>query len=230
MKTAFHFFLLALLCSVSLIAGAAVVPVAGGYEISYDVHLTSGTSNGSNIQDVAVVEWNAAGDFNIETSFAITGRGYTRISHTIGFEPDAALVLGWSAGVPGIGDEKDHLITLNNGTFAGTATGRKWGEVFPGVPPEPRTSHSDMIGLLQTAGSGDTGARAAIATWVKREAQAAAFNPAGGFRVLEWSTSNPIDGGNVSVPVPTMSWYGPGLLALGLLLMARRFLHRRATD
>ena len=225
MKTAFHSVLLALLCCFSSIASAAVTIVAGGYEISYDVSLPSGTSNGSNIQDVAVVEWNAAGEFGIETGFAIAGRGHTRISHIIGFQPDSALVLGWSAGVPGRGDEIDHLITLNNGAFVDEVTGRKWSEVFPGVPPEPRTGHNAMIALLQAAGSGDAGALNAISTWVQREAQSAAFDPAGGFRVLEWTIPNPID---TTVPVPMMPWYGLGLLAFSLLFMARLFLPRHA--
>lgn len=224
MKTTFQIILLALLFSLPIVAGASVTPVAGGYQVIYDVNLPSGTSNDSDIEDVVVVEWNASGDFGIESGFAIAGRGQTRLKHTISFEPDSALVMGWSAGIPGKGDEKDHLVTLTNGAFVSEVTGRKWSEVFPGVPPEPRTGHNAMIGLLQAAGAGDADALDAISTWVQREAQAAAFDPAGGFRVLEWTIPTPIDR---AVPVPVMSWYGLGLLAFGLLIMGRRFLLRR---
>lgn len=62
--------------------------------------------------------------------------------------------------------------TLTNASFAGQVTGKKWSEAFPGVPPEPRTGHNDMIGLLQAAASGDSDALDAVTEFVQREADA----------------------------------------------------------
>lgn len=200
---------------------AAVSEVDGGYRVTYNVNVGTGTSNGSDIIDVMIFEWNAGGDFSIDNGDSINGQGRTILSHVIDFEPESALVLGWGAGVVGVGDEKDHLFTLTNFSFASQVTGLKWSEVFPGVAPLPRTGHNAMIGLLRNAAAGDTVARNSIVEFIQREAGHAAFNPAGNFRVIEWSIAEPLP---VQVPVPLMTPFGFGILIFGLVLFARRFI------
>ena len=158
----------------AITTNATVTPVGGGYKVDYYVSLAQGTSNGSDIEDTLILEWNQGGDFSADFGPTISASGNTFISHVIGFEPDSALVLGWGAGITGVGDEKDHLFMLANNGFTAQVTGLRWSEAFPGVPPEPRTGHSAMVNLLQAAASGDDAALEAIRIFVEREAGAAA--------------------------------------------------------
>jgi hypothetical protein len=172
-------------------AAAAVSPEAGGgYRVTYNINLGAGTSNGSDIQDVLIFAWNGSGDFSVESASNITGQGNTVLTHLIAFRPTSALIMGWGAGVTGVGDEKDHLFTVVNPSAASAFTGKKWSEAFPGIPPTPRTSHSGMVTLLQSAAA--TGDATALSEFVRREAAHAAFDPAGQFRVLEWTDATPI--------------------------------------
>lgn len=218
-KTKAHAVLLLITFLVPFTVHAGVTPVEGGFEVDYFVDLGLGTSNGNDIQDTLILEWNQGGDFSAEFSSTVSASGTTRLSHIIDFDPDSALVLGWGAAIAGVGDEKDHLFMLANSAFTQQVTGLKWSDAFPGVPPEPRTGHNAMIGLLQAAASGDSNALDAISTWVEREATAASFDPAGGFRVIEWSVGQPID---FAKPIPSMSGVGLAMLALMLLVFAYR--------
>lgn len=199
---------------------AKVTPVEDGFQVSYGVRLGPGTSNGNDINDVMIFEWAEGGEFSADGPYTINGRGRTHLSHVVDFEPTHALVMGWGAAIPGVGDEKDHLFTLSNALFSFHASGQKWSDVFPGVPPEPRTGHNAMIGQLQAAAAGDADALGAIRTWIEREASTAAFDPDGGFRVIEWSIAQPIDD---ALPVPVMPLGAVLLLALGVLLVGRRY-------
>lgn len=226
MKRVFCLLVLVVYAHVPLKANAAVSPVVGGYQVSYDINLSSGTSNGSDIQDILIFEWSDDGDFTVDSGFTIDGRGNTVLKHVIDFEPAYALVIGWGAATPGKGDEKDHLFTLTNSSFAAQITGKKWSEAFPGVPPIPRTGHDDMINLVQAAASGDLNALDAVTEFVQREAGSAAFDPSGKFRVVEWSVGQPID--IVLSPIPIMPTYGFGLLIIGLLVLARSFISQHS--
>ena len=77
-------------------ADADVTPVPGGYEISYQIDLSIGTSNGLDILDTFIFEWNENGDFSVDYPYTINNRGRTLISHTIGFKPTAALLMGYA--------------------------------------------------------------------------------------------------------------------------------------
>ena len=105
----------------------------GGYKVDYDINLRVGSSNGETIQDTFIIEWNDNNDFNIDYAYTIAGKGKTSISHVIGFEPTAALLMGYGLGVPNVGDEKDHIFTATNSSFTSQVTGLKWSEAFPGV-------------------------------------------------------------------------------------------------
>jgi hypothetical protein len=199
-------------------ASAAVVPVPGGYEVSYQVNLQVGTSNGADIRDVVLLEWDDSGQLHVDLPYAIAGRGATRLSHVVGFRPTAALAIGYGEGIAGMGDGKDHLFTLTSSAFAIEATGRKWSEVFPGVTPETRVGHNAMTELLRLASAGDAAALDAVVDFVRTEGARGAFDPAGGFRVLEWTGATPIDG----EPIPTASGLALAAMALMILLVAVR--------
>jgi len=209
--------LLILFCTIPLTANAIVTAVEGGYKVDYYVSLAQGTSNGSDIEDSLIFEWNQGGDFSADFGPTISGEGNTYISHVIDFEPDSALILGWGAAIPGVGDEKDHLFMLASDAFTKQVTGLNWSVAFPGVPPEPRTGHNAMINLLKDAAGGDGSALDAISLWLEREASHAAFNPSGNFRVIEWSVAQPID---VTTPIPVLSGIGLAALVLVLLMFA----------
>jgi hypothetical protein len=199
-------------------AYAAVTAVPGGYEVSYHVYLPGGTSNGQDIRSVFLVEWDESGHRSVDHAFSIAGRGSTRLAHVVGFRPSAALVIGYAEGIAGVGDGKDHLFTLTSAAFAEQATGQNWGVVFPGVPPEPRVGHNAMTALLQDAAAGDGNALDAIVRFVDTEGHRAAFDPAGRFRVIEWTIGTPIDG----EPIPTLSTVGLAALALFIVVLASR--------
>ena len=201
-------------CAVGLIFGlvgnthASVISVATGYEVSYQFDMGGIPRNGNDIQDTFIFEWNENGDFNVDYGFTIAGRGSTNISHIISFEPTAAFLIGYGLGDPDFGDGKDHLFTFVNSSFAYEAAGHKWSEVFPGVPPEPRIGHNAMIELLAEAVGGDLTALNSLTNFVKNEAYQGAFDPAGSFKVVEWSRA--------VIPEPiTFALFSIGLAGLG---------------
>ncbi len=211
--------LLALVTYFASTATAGVVPVAGGYQVSYEINLGSGTSNGGVIQDTFIIEWNANNDFNIDYAYTIAAKGKTSISHTINFEPTTALLIGYGLGIPGIGDEKDHLFTFMNATFARQVIGLKWSQAFPGVPPTPRIGHNAMINLLRDAATGNTSALDTLKFFVESEGYQAGFDPTGNFSGIEWTIGAPIG-------IPTLSIYGLGITVFGLLMLASRRITR----
>lgn len=174
-------------------ANADITPVPGGYEVSYQIDLSVGTSNGLDILDTFIFEWNENGDFSVDYPYTINNRGRTLINHTIGFEPTSALLMGYGLGVPGIGDEKDHMFTVISSEFANSVIGQKWSQAFPGVPPDPRIGHNAMINLLKNAAAGDASALNQLTEFVKKEGYRAGFDPLGSYRVFEWTTGWPID-------------------------------------
>ena len=212
--------LLAILYICPIAAISAVAPEGSGYRVTYDIDLRAGTSNGSDVEDVVIFEWNDSGEFSAEYGFSLPDHQRTVLSHVIDFQPTAALVMGWGAAISGVGDEKDHLFTLVNSTSASEFIGNKWSAAFPGVPPEPRTGHNAMIQLLQGAASGDASAVDALTTFVQREAIGAGFNPAGGFQLIEWSTAAPIPPVSAIPTLPTTALYA---LILCLFVFAWRY-------
>jgi hypothetical protein len=191
-------------------AQGSVTMVPGGYEISYDITLNYLPTNGGNIPAAYVFEWNDAGDFSSSVPFSITGRGRTDFTHIIGFEPTAAIIIGYAPKIVGVGDEKDHLFTFVNESFGNSVIGVKWSGAFPGVPPEPRTGHNAMVGLITTAAGGNAAALGTLESWVQREAGPAAFDPAGDFMAIEWTDGNP------DIPEPAAALLaGMGLCLLG---------------
>lgn len=219
--------------SIAFLAGNAdadVTPVPGGYEVSYQINLSVGTSNGQDILDTFIFEWNENGDFSVDYPYTINNRGRTLINHTIGFKPTAALLMGYSLRVPGIGDEKDHMFTVISSEFANSVIGQKWSQAFPGVPPDPRIGHSAMINLLKNAAAGDASALNQLTEFVKKEGYKAGFDPAGSFRAFEWSAGNPIDfllKARVPYQAPALSGYGIGLTVFGVAVLAAYRLRRR---
>ena len=152
-------------------AKAGVVSVADGYEVSYEINMNPATSNGSDIRNTFIFEWDDS-NFNVDYAYTIAGQGATNISHIIDFAPTSALLIGYGAGITGVGDEKDHVYTVTNSTFADSVLGIKWSVVFPGVPPESRVRHSAMISLLQAEDVNS------LTNFVKTEGYRAAFDPA----------------------------------------------------
>ncbi len=195
------FAILGLTCN----ADADVTPVPGGYEVSYQIDLSVGTSNDLDILDTFIFEWNENGDFSVDYPYTINNRGRTLINHTIGFKPTAALLMGYGLGIPGIGDEKDHMFTVISSGFANSVIGQKWSQAFPGVPPDPRIGHNAMINLLKNAAAGNASALNQLTEFVKKEGYKAGFDPIGSYRVFEWTTGGPID---FLYQVPALSGYG----------------------
>ena len=185
-------------------AKATVISVDTGYEVSYEIIMDPPTSNGSSIQNTFIFEWDDSefNNFNVDYANTIAGQGTTTISHILDFAPTSSLLIGYSAGIPNVGDEKDHLYTFTNSTFADSVLGIKWSVVFPGVTPETRVRHSEIVSLLQALDV------ISLTNFVKTEGYRAAFDPAGDLSVVEWTCGGVV----CQVPEPTTL----ALLSLGL--------------
>jgi PEP-CTERM motif-containing protein len=207
-------------------ASAGVISVTDGYQINYGIGMNPGSSNGSDIEGVFIFEWNDS-NFSAVYGGTIAGTGNTYLSHIIDFDPTMALLMGYGAGIPGVGDEKDHLYTITSLAFSYTVGGLKWSEAFPGIAPGTRVGHNAMINLLGDAVGGSDAALLALEDFVKAEGHRAAFDPRGRFVALEWTICSegeiedppnsgicvPIGG---SIPEPaSVALFGLGLAGLG---------------
>jgi hypothetical protein len=159
------------------------------YEVSYQFNLGGFPSNGGDIEDLFIFEWNADGGFHVDFADTLEGRSSTTFSHTIDFNPTGAFAIGYGSGIPDVGDGKDHIFTFTDTDFAYDAVGSKWSEIFPGLTPESRISHSAMVTLLADSAAGDAPALEKLTNFVRYEAADAAFDPAGGSTAIEWSTA-----------------------------------------
>jgi hypothetical protein len=203
----------ALLCAAVLLCVSAtsfgiVTPTGSGYEVSYNINLSS-TVNGFDLTDVLIIESDGA-NVSVDYPFTINATGRTTLSHELSFEPTSALILGIDpAGAP---DWKDHLIMATNDEFAADAMGKLFSQTFS----TPR--HSHVIGWLYAADS-DPAAVDSLVSFFQNEGAVAAFDPHGDFRVLEWTIVVPID----VIPEPTTAITGlMGLAGAGLTALRRR--------
>lgn len=202
--------------SVFLLAGfsyqvsAGVVALdANNYEVSYDFNVAGFKRSGGDVRDLFIFEWNESGDFNVDFAYLLDGGSSTNISHIIDFNPTSAFAIGYSTAIAGVGDEKDHIFTFTNSRFAYDAEGSKWSEIFPGITPEVRIRHSELILRLGEAALGDLDALNVLTDFVLYEAHDAAFDPEGSSKAIEWSTA-------AVVPAPTtVALLGLGLAGLG---------------
>ena len=194
-----------------LVSGASAGAI--GYDVSYVINMDPPSSNGSDIQGTVIFEWDSSGKVKADLAGIILGSGVTTLTHTIDFEPTAALIIGYGLADATVGDEKDHLYTVTNTSFADSTLGMKWSRAFPGDSPESRVGHNAMIQLLKgaTTDTPTPGALDALLDFVATEGFQAAFDPAGDFTVVEWTCN-----GGVCIPTPTtLALFGLGLAGIG---------------
>ena len=108
---------------------------ANSYEVSYDFNVAGFTRSGGDVKDLFIFEWNESGDFDVDFAYSLAGGSSTKISQVIDFNPTSAFAIGYSTAIAGVGDEKDHIFTFTNASFAYDAVGSKWSEIFPGITP-----------------------------------------------------------------------------------------------
>lgn len=207
--------------ALALVAAAAVAPAAlapaqagvvaapGGYQVSYSMNL-GGTLNGNPVTSMFILETDGT-QFSVDYSFTAAATGPTTLSHIIGFLPTSALLIGLDEGVPGVGDGKTHIMMGMNAAFAQANVGKLFSAAFPAVNGQPRLGHDALITAIRSAEGGDQTALGIVSDFFTTGAGAyAAFDPAGGFLVMEYS------GGVIaSVPEPAaLALLGAGLFCL----------------
>jgi hypothetical protein len=193
-------------------AQALVTSTSGGYDVSYELNL-SGTLNGSPVSNMLILESDGA-QLSAAFGFSAASAGRTVLTHTIGFLPTSALVIGLDLAVAGVGDGKDHLVILMGSDFADAHEGELFSQFFPSIGGEPRLGHNALMAALQAAEAGNSTALQTITDFFLIGAGSlAAFDPAGDFRVLEFTVGIPID--IVEPASALLVLGGVGLLALG---------------
>lgn len=179
-------------------ASAGPVVTSGGYATTYSVNMTPGTSNGSNIESVFIFETDGT-SVNVNRGIDIASRGMTNLTSLSPFLPTRTLIAGIGLGVPGIGDESDHIYMVVNEAFADAIMGSKWSGVFPGNG-SGRIRHNQFVELLSDAAAGNGTALGAVRNFVTGDAAAAWFDTSGRFVVTEFTFVGPPVGGSVPEP------------------------------
>ncbi len=189
-------------------AWATVIPVASGYEVSYNIKLYQGaTPPGIDIENVLIFEWDDT-QRNLSYPFAIAGSGNTVLSHIVPFEPTSAFVIGSIAAVPGApvgtADAKRHLYTLSDVAYSDYLVDNFLGVKFSQLFGKGEQTTIDLT-LKAINGNSAESLQAQDALWsfVTGGAQGMVFNPAGEFRVHKWSpTTAPTPKPKASLKAP----------------------------
>ena len=138
-------------------------------------------------------------------SSSLSPFGLTTITHTIGFAPTSALVLGVNLPGPG-GDGKTHIFMLVNDAFAANGNGVKFNVLFPNTSYTGFKARQAALDATQEAWF--------LNFFLKGDGAAAAFSPTGSFAPVEFTGLS-----IVGTPEPsTMMLVG----AAGLALVLRR--------
>ena len=123
--------------------------VANATPITYDFRLS--TTSGAPVTDIVLYAANDAGEYDISLSpVVLPGSGIFHLTHTVGFVPTSALVLGISDQLR-LDVQRWDVITFTNNAFFADALGGFWRDSFPSDvdPLNRRLRHNEFVALLQ---------------------------------------------------------------------------------
>ena len=128
---------------------ASPLLVANASSITY--HFKLSTTSGAPVTNIVLYAANGAGEYDISLSpVVLPGSGIFHLTHTVGFVPTSALVLGLSDQLQS-GEQKWDVIMFSNNAFFADALGKKFSYKFPSDfdPLNRRLRHSELVTLLQ---------------------------------------------------------------------------------
>ena len=128
---------------VSVLMTCALVSKAHAVVVNYAFDL-QGTLHGSDVTDIFILETDGT-QVSADYVYTAPSSGYYSLSHVISFEPTLALIIGLDLAIPGVGDEKDHVVMFMDNEFAVANFGKKFSAVFPAVGGGERVRHSALI-------------------------------------------------------------------------------------
>ncbi len=211
---------LALTCATALLtngADAAVITNGTDFTVSYSTDLQIGTINGNPITSLYIFETDGV-NISVERAPSLPGLGPSTVTHIVPFRPTASLLIGLDLLAPGVSDEKTHIVMFMDAEFFDNIAGLRFSQAFPAVGGNPRLTHPDLIAALLGADAGDAASLAILTDFfINGAGAAAAFDPAGSFRVGEFSFVTAID-----VPEPASALLLGGALAAVALRRRRR--------
>jgi hypothetical protein len=207
------FLFASLLLTVHSATQAGILPVATGYQDSYNINLPEGaTPPGQNINNVFIFEWDSS-QRNVDYAYQSLGSGHTTLSHIVPFAPNSAFIIGFIDAVPGAAagseDAKRHLYTLIDPGYSDFLVENHLGDLFSQIFGQGEQFTIDQMLL---AAQGSQSALDGLWTFVTTAMEDAAFDPAGDFRVHKWSPTRPpipVPGSLALLSLASPAWPGP---------------------
>ncbi len=111
------------------------VASAGPVQVSYTLNLGSGTINGNNLTNIAILE-ESGGSVHLDYSFSGPESGVFTLSHMVDSLPEESLIVGLDFPSTTGGDDKTHVVFFTNSDFVASSDGKSFQQRLPWDPAQ----------------------------------------------------------------------------------------------